>query len=290
MSRAVAVTMLKGGTTKSTITAHVAEALGRAGERALAIDTDPNGHLTVNLGYDDYYHDPDADLGDIILSEGDDSTTPADVIVDTDLGFDLLPAAATLETTETRLHDEPQPSLCMQYGVVQPLLGSVYDYIVIDTHSSRNALVNNAAVAAPNLLVPLVPDQGSFSGLRRTRERIIDPLQNRLGLEVLAFVPNRLQTRLDWQTMDRTLIERLCRSDTLASRVPNFAWVAPTTFDAMDDPDQHSDIPKPGIRKTSAIDKAFQQDMTLGAYDPGHDQLAAFDELADIVMRGGVQR
>jgi len=288
-ARAVAVCMLKGGTTKSTVTANVAEALGRAGQDVLAVDTDPNGHLTVNLGYDEHYHDFDADLGDVILASGD--ARPAEIIIDTGLGFDLIPATESLETIEKQLQSEGQPSLCLKYELVDKILGDTYDYVVIDTHSSRNMLVSNATVAAPNLLIPLVPEQGIYSGLRRTRERVVEPLRDRIGLNVLALVPNKLSQRIDYQTDDRQLIERICTGNALADRVPNFAWVSPETLQALDSPDETvSPLPKPGIRKDTAINNAFRENQTLGAYNPENDQLACFDELADIVMQGEVDR
>jgi len=282
--RAVSTVMLKGGTTKSTITANTAEALGRAGYDTLAVDTDPNGHLSMNLGYGEHYHNADADLGDVILSQGD--ATPADVIHDTDLGFDLLPATESLEAVKSGLDDELQPSLCLKQELVEPLLGDSYDYILVDTDSSRDVLVNNAVVAAPEVILPLVPQQGIMNGLTRTRERIIEPLRDRIGLEVLAAVPNKLRQRIDHQTSDRELVESLCRSDHLSKRVPEFAWVSPADFDAID-AGEDVDIPKPGIRFDQDIDDAFSQDMTLGAYNPENQQLNYFDELGEIVANGG---
>jgi chromosome partitioning protein len=150
-------------------------------------------------------------------------------------------------------------------------------------------LVNNAVVAAPEVILPLVPEQGIMNGLTRTRERIIDPLRDRIGLEVLAVAPNRLRQRIDHQTSDRKLIESVCRSDHLSKRVPNFAWVDPETFDAIE-AGESVDIPKPGIRFDQNINDAFEDDQTLGAYNPENEQLAHFDELAEIVATGGVDR
>lgn len=287
-TRAVSTVMLKGGTTKSTITANTAEALGRAGYDVLAVDTDPNGHLTANLGFKQPYYNPERDLGDVILSGG--NADPEDIIVTTGLGFDLLPATTTLETVETQLKDEMQPSLCMKQRLVDPLLGDEYDYILLDTHSSRNMLVNNATVAAPNLLVPLIPEQGINSGLTRTRERIIDPLREKIGLEVLAMVPNKLSKRIDHRNEDRELIERVCKSNTLSEFIPSFAYVAPETFSAIDSGKWHGGLPKPGLRKDSDLNDCFKNGETLGAYNPDNSQLKAFDELAATVVRGEVAR
>lgn len=286
--RAVATTMLKGGTTKSTVTANTAEALGRAGYDVLAVDTDPNGHLTANLGFSSHYYDATADLGDVILSDGD--ATPGDVIQPTDLGFDLLPANVSLESVESRLHDELQPSLCLKQHLVDPLLGDVYDYILLDTHSSRNTLVSNAVVAAPNLLLPVVPEHGIRSGLTRTRERVIEPLKERITLEVLALVPNKLAQRIDHHNEDRALIERLCRSESLSQYVPEFARVDPDTFDTIDTGAWDGPLPKPGLRQDADINDSFKQNQTLGAYSPENPQLEAFDELAEIVVNGGIDR
>ena len=287
-SKAVAIVMLKGGTTKSTVTANTAEALGRAGHDVLAVDTDPNGHLTENLGFGDLYYHTDLDLGDVILSAG--TAAPDDVIQPTDLGFDLLPASAALEHVESRLKDEMQPSLCLKQRLVDPLLDSEYDYILIDTHSSRNALVNNAVVAAPNLLLPLIPEQGIISGLSRTRERVITPLQEKINLDILALAPNKLSQRIDHNNEDRALIERICRSEALSQYVPQFAYVKPDTFDAIDAGRWKGNLPKPGLRKDADLNDSFKQGKTLGAYNPENPQLDAFDELADIIRRGEVVR
>ena len=286
--RAVATVMLKGGTTKSTITANTAEALGRAGYDVLAIDTDPNGHLTTNLGFEEQYTDARRDIGDVILSGG--SATPGDVIYSTDLGFDILPASVALESVESRLKDEMQPSLCMKQQLVDPLLGNRYDFILFDTHSSRNALTNNAVVAAPNLILPLIPENGTTNGLSRTQERIIRPLQEKLDLEILALVPNKLSQRIDHQNEDRALLERVCRSESLSEYVPEFAYLPPETFDAIDAGEWDGCLPKPGLRKDADLNDCFKENKTLSSFNPENPQLAAFDELADIVVRGEVHQ
>lgn len=286
--KAVATVMLKGGTSKSTVTANTAEALGRAGHDILVVDTDPNGHLTENLGFGNIYYDSDVDLGDIILSTG--TAAPKEAIHSTDFGFDLFPASVALESVESRLKDEMQPSLCLKQRLVDPLLGDQYDYILLDTHSSRNALVNNAVVAAPNLLLPLIPEQGITSGLSRTRERIVNPLKEKLGLNILALVPNKLSQRIDHRNEDRALIERICRSEPLSQYVPQFAYIEPAIFDAIDSGDWEADLPKPGLRKDADLNDSFKHDQTLGAYDPENPHVEAFDELADIIVRGEVSR
>jgi chromosome partitioning protein len=47
----IAVTQQKGGVGKTTSVANIAAALAERGERVLAVDCDPQGSLTLSLGF-----------------------------------------------------------------------------------------------------------------------------------------------------------------------------------------------------------------------------------------------
>lgn len=289
--RAVCTVLLKGGTTCTTMAANTCEALGaRRGHNVLAIDGDPNGHLTANLGYNDLYEKDEVNIGDVILPNG--GAEPDDVIIDTGLGFDLVPATTGLEGVNHDIKSQVdfRPSEQLKTEFVDPLLGTEYDYIIIDTHSSRNMLMNNAVVAAPNLILPMTPEQGTLNGLQKTTERIIKPLRKRLGLELLATVPNRMGERIDYETADRILLKRLMDSENLRERVPNFAYLSPDELEEVKNGSWSGPLPKPGIREDKDIGDAFENSKTLGAYNPDNPQLEYFDELAEIVERGEVVR
>lgn len=286
-SKAVAVTLLKGGVTKTSVCLNTAQADADRGRDVAVVDLDTNGNATHYLGYEDHYTDASLTLGDVLLSNEDG--TPDDLVIETGLGFDLFPASTSLESLASNLSNEPIPSEVLLENLVEPLLGDRYDRIYIDTPADRGLLLNNAAVASLNLLLPVTPEEGVVNGLRNTINRVVKPLSKRRDLTLLGIVPNKLSTRIDQQTADRRLLEPLCRSDYMSQYLPEFAYIAPETWDAIDD-GELAKLPKPAIRSTPNIGKAFGANETLRHYAPDDDQLQYFDHLVDIVDNGGVLR
>jgi chromosome partitioning protein len=286
--RAVTSAVLKGGVGKSMLTTNTARALADRGHRVLEIDMDPNGHATTGLGFESTYQNADQHIGDVML--GDRTAAPEDVIIDTGYGFDLLPAHRTLENLNVELANADFGTVRLRRFVVEPLLETAYDYIVIDAANERNKISDNALTASLNMLIPLTPGSG-LRGFRRTMERQIRPLREFRDLEILALVPNRIKRRIDHRTTDRELIEGLCTTDNLSKKVPNFGYVAPETFTNMDAGEWDDPLPKPGLREDTDIERANKDaEVPLAEYNPENDQLDSFDELAAIVERGGVDR
>ena len=283
ISRAVSVCMLKGGVGKSTIAVNLARQLATQDHDVLLIDLDPNGHVSVGLGYDDEYHNTEETIGDVFFDDAD----PTSVVYDTDYEFAILPSSEDLEQVEREIvvGDIFQPSALLKREVVDPLLGDTYDYIVTDSPAYRSRLTDNALVAMANLVLPLAPGNEAMAGLERTIERQISPLRQHMDVDVLALVPNMLSGRIDQQTQDRQLLERLNSHDSLQDRIPNFARI--TDWEAVDAGNLKS---SPGIRDRTSITKAYGERKPLLDYDPDCDQLTCFDELAHIVEAGEVVR
>ncbi len=273
----VAVSLLKGGVGKSTIALNIADRLAERGHDTVLIDLDKDGHMTTQLGYDDAY-DRESNLGDALIDGGD----PQELLIETEFGVHLLPSSSELESVETRLKDERFADVKLRRNVVEPLVESGYDYVVIDAAGGRGKLSDNALIAVQRVVIPLIPRAGSINGLNKMIERQISPIRENIGLDILAVTPNMIRETMNQHNEHRTLVENLNRE--FGDLVPAYARVEPETFEALDDPEADVEsIPKPGIRERTAISRAFKQGVPLSRFDADCDQIANFDHLADIV-------
>lgn len=309
--RAVTLTMLKGGFGKSTIANALTDALARRNNRALLLDLDPDGHLSTGLGYYEREADDKSDLRDVLL--GDES--PSSVIRETDWGFDLVPALNLEKVNKDLARDEvirSDEQLAKHF--VDPLLGDEYDFIIMDLSGSRNKLSNNALVASRNVILPISPVNEALNGVRQTTTKLIGPLRQYMDIEVLAVVPNGVRERLDQSTTDRELLESMNTSEQFAAyleagrhapadgsslngidpetvfdrHIPEFARVTADEWEKIDRGEMSA--PKTPIRHRKAFTRAYRNRTPVSEYDPECDQLQHFDELAQIVEEGGIQR
>jgi len=289
--RAVAFGVLKGGFGKTTTALNTARELARRNERALVVDLDDNGHMTLNLGFD-YEYRGEAWSGDEgvnhakeVLINGADAREYIVNVVD---GLDLFPAHHDLESVENDLKEATMGTTRLAKNLVEPLLGSRYDYIVVDCPANRGKLNDNAMFATGNIVIPLRPENGYESGLTNTLDRLVSEAREYFDLEILAIVPTDLRDRIDQDTRDRALLEELTKRQAIAKRVPSFAFLSEDDWTAIDAGEYQG--PLPGIRHRGAIDASHSAGLPLRDFDPDCDQLAHYVELAEIVERGEVNR
>lgn len=285
--RAVAVGVLKGGFGKTTTALNTARELAERNDRILVIDLDDNGHMSLNLGFDTAYSGDRWELNhtkDVLINDADPMkyTLP---VVD---GLDLFPSHEDLESVQNALKDATMGTTRLKENLVGPLLGEEYDYIMIDCPANRGKLNDNAMYAAQNIMIPLRPESGYESGLSNTVTRLIKEAREYFDLNILAVLPTDLGDRIDQSTRDRALLRELSTRDAIAQNVPNFAYLSPEDWDAIDNGTYDKALP--GIRHRASIDGANDEGIPLRDHDPTCDQLACYDELAQIVERGEVVR
>ncbi len=161
--KVIAVTNQKGGVGKTTTTVNLGIGLAQAGKRVLLIDADPQGSLTLSLGF----KTPDTlDLSLATVMDAlirDDEPEPGMGIIHHDEGIDLLPSNIELSGVETRLINTMSREFVLKSYL--DTVRSRYDYILIDCMPSLGMMTINAFVAADSIIIPSQPNYLSTKGL-----------------------------------------------------------------------------------------------------------------------------
>ena len=205
MTTTLAIANQKGGVAKTTTVASLGAALAELGHSVLLVDLDPQACLTFSLGIDP--EDLDVSVHQV-LTRGVD---PAEVVIGTDDGVDLLPATIELARAEADLLTRTG-----REHVVRTTLellaegGKTYDWVLLDCPPSLGVLTVAALTAADGVLVPLQCETLSHRGVGQLLDTVHDVRRftNR-GLEVWGVLP----TLYDGRTAHaRTVLETI--SDT----------------------------------------------------------------------------
>jgi chromosome partitioning protein len=162
----IAITNFKGGSGKTTTTAHLAQYLALQGYRTLAIDLDPQASLSALFGYQ-----PELDLtGNDTLYGAiryDEEQVPLRQVIRTTYfdGLDIVPGNLELQefehTTPQHLARRPEGQAGdLFFARVQQAIATVeadYDVVVIDCPPQLGYLTLSALCAATSVIVTVHP-------------------------------------------------------------------------------------------------------------------------------------
>ena len=154
--RIIAIINQKGGVGKTTVAVNLVHALALRGKKVVAIDLDPQGHLTAGFGL----FDPDIAGMDQVLLGGSDIETRT---VDARKNVRLVPAGGRLvEIEQIRDSDVVHGEL-----LKEALQGKFQDqdFVFLDCPPSSGVLVINALLATQEVLIPVSCDYLGLHGL-----------------------------------------------------------------------------------------------------------------------------
>ena len=193
-STIIAVSNQKGGVTKTTSTANLGIGLAREGKKALLVDCDPQGSLSISLGY------PRPDELPVTLATVmkkllmDGPIDPKEGILHHEEGVDLMPAHIELSGMEVSL-----VNAMSRERVLKQYLDTVkcdYDYILLDCMPSLGMLTINALAAADSVIIPVqaqyLPAKG-LEQLLQTISKVRRQINPKLKIDgiLLSMVDNR---------------------------------------------------------------------------------------------------
>ncbi|WP_457550672.1 ParA family protein [Archaeoglobus sp.] len=187
----ISVVNRKGGVGKTTTVFNVSYALGKKNIRTLAVDFDPQASLTSILGLDPEELERAIDvpiLSEVGVPQGEVSLR--DVIVKTDMGFDLAPSRDQLELANILLTSKIGRKLVLKKKLSE--VASDYDVGIIDCQTSISLLTINALAASDYVLIPVELAYLSIQGLNVLMNIILEVKQNvNPNLKILGILPTK---------------------------------------------------------------------------------------------------
>lgn len=167
-NRATVIAMCnqKGGVGKTTTAINLGAALVEIGRKVLLVDFDPQGSLTVGMGFN--AHELEQSIYHVLM---DRELGIKDILLETSVpGLDLIPANIDLSAAEMRLVTEVGREQALA-SILRPVLED-YDIVLIDCQPSLGLLTVNALTAANGVLIPLECEYFALRGVALLKETI----------------------------------------------------------------------------------------------------------------------
>jgi len=211
--RTIAVLNQKGGVGKTTTVANTAAALAAAGSRVVAIDLDPQAHLTIHFGVEPQTIEAGSYK---VLTQ---SAQFEEQIMLVRLNLWLLPANIDLVGAESELVSVVGREIILREAIES--CKDKFDYCLIDCAPSLGLLTLNALAAVEEVLIPLQPHFLALQGLGQLLQTV-DLVNKRINpnLKVKGILLCMFDSRASLPNEVRADIEQFLQD----ARGTNSAW------------------------------------------------------------------
>ena len=178
----------KGGTGKTSLCYQAAIMFALYGFKVLAIDCDPQAHLSFSLGFNESYNDYKT-LYDVIINK----LPIKDTIINVMSGLDAIPSNLSLTRLEAPLNQMHNREKLLLKAI--ETIKSEYDFIFIDTNPTISTLNGNAMIAADILNIICETQPYSLKGLEILIDVVKDFSQVMETTINYRIIPNKYEAK-----------------------------------------------------------------------------------------------
>ena len=198
----ITIAAQKGGVSKTTTAAAIAQALSYKGKQTLLIDGDAQGSASLIYGADE-----NGTGGTYSLITG--SAKAEDLIQNTPAG-NIIPASPLLDRLDIELNNKPGRDSFLKAGI-EPIKEN-FDCIVIDTPPGLGTCLVQALTACDLVIIPLLCDPQALQGLHQVTETIEEVKKYcNPSLKIAAVVLTQYQARATLTRQYEDLITAQCK-------------------------------------------------------------------------------
>jgi chromosome partitioning protein len=156
----IAIFNQKGGVGKTTTCLNLTAALTRAQRCPVALDLDPQGHLTLASGVQNVR------MEESVTAFFRNQTPLASLMQETSGGWELIPSTLDLAKIDAQFGNDPKAATMLKQGLGEELALTGAP-VLIDCCPMLGVLTLNALLAADRVLIPVAADFLSLQGVHR---------------------------------------------------------------------------------------------------------------------------